>query len=402
MIFNNVRTLEGVAMYIKNGDRFWPTNSANTDIHKHLGSNVYEVMFDPDRGFYLKILEKFVIPSKLYGDVTSTADRIMKTYVERKGTTGVLLEGLKGSGKTMLSKLVSAKAGAALNIPTVLIGSPFKGPAFINLLKDIGEAVLIFDEFEKMYDNNMGEQNELLSLFDGVFTSRSLILVTCNNSYRVSEFFKNRPGRIYYSLSFQGLKGEFIQEYCQDRLNNKSHIPQILDLAGLAGNYSFDMLQALVEEMNRYNESPMESMKFLNFKSDISDTTRYNVQVTFQGSVIEAVPYRGFPLMSKTPTVYFKEAIPDGIANHGKVAKPAAKVSDDAHNANLASLTILEDEDDEYEGDSSSSPCSVLLSQEMLISKDHANQVYTYKHPSGAVFVFSGWAGGDFTPFDAM
>jgi hypothetical protein len=385
-------------MYIKEGDSFWPVAEENMDIHKTLGPHAYEVMAHPQRGFYLQKVSSFQIPAKLYGDIDKTSERILNTYSQRKGTTGVLLDGLKGSGKTMLAKLVSAKAAERLGIPTILVGAAYGGPAFIKLLKDIGESVLIFDEFEKLYDNEKGEQNELLSLFDGVFTSRSLILVTCNSSYRVSEFFKNRPGRIYYSLHFDGLGADFIKDYCEDRLNEKKYISKIQDLAGLAGNYSFDMLQALVEEMNRYKESPVEAMKFLGFKSDFHDHTRYNVTLTFRGQVYDCVNFHGHPLQRpKFCIQVMDDEIPEGILAGSPFAKPARVEEKAANSQGAVFLDPLEDDDDDdSDGD------RLWLNQSMLTGKDHITQTYTYQLPSGAVVVLAldlpkGW-----NHFDAL
>ena len=383
-------------MYVKHGDCFYPTSKANLDIHENLGNKVYEIKFDKEKNtFYFQASPEFKIPPKLYGDFSDTADRILNTYGKREGTTGVLLSGLKGSGKSMLAKLVSARAGADLGIPTILIGQAFSGPAFCNVIRDIPKSVIIFDEFEKMYNDDENEQDGLLSLFDGVFTSHSLILVTCNNEYRVSEYFKNRPGRIFYTLEFDGLDQAFVKDYCDDKLVNKENTSHVLDITGLASNYSFDMLQALVEEMNRYNETATQALKYLNFKAFTDNDTWFDVKITYKGESFKAKPLRDFPLFMESlnvivtgnnkPDFFDKDdsAVVDDSGRY-QVRKPLFGV-ESALNEVYST--------DSYDGEDAPRPKQVtsalILDKSMLISKDNASRTYTYRHPNGAVVVYS-------------
>ena len=48
------------------------------------------------------------------------AERILRTFLARSGSTGVLLAGEKGSGKTFLTKYISLQV-ARQGIPTIVI-----------------------------------------------------------------------------------------------------------------------------------------------------------------------------------------------------------------------------------------------------------------------------------------
>jgi hypothetical protein len=62
-------------------------------------------------------------------------------------------------------------------------------------------------------------------------------------------------------------------------LVNKEHINKICEISGLFGEFNFDLLKALVEEMNRYNETPQEALEMLNAKpQNGGDQTRYEVR----------------------------------------------------------------------------------------------------------------------------
>jgi hypothetical protein len=162
--------------------------------------------------------------------------------------------------------------------------------------------IVLFDEFEKVYSSE--EQEAILTLLDGVFPSKKLFMLTCNDKWRVDSHMRNRPGRIYYMIDYKGLDMQFIMEYCGDNLVNKLHIPKLCSIASLFNQFNFDMLKALVEEMNRYNETPEEALKMLNAKPEFDDGNKYNTQLSFKGipvdqNHLEAREWKGNPLQNK-------------------------------------------------------------------------------------------------------
>jgi len=88
-------------------------------------------------------------------------------------------------------------------------------------------------------------------------------------------------------LDFKGLEQDFIIEYCEDNLKNKTHIQGVCRVAAMFDQFNFDMLKALIEEMNRYNESPSESMKMLNAKPEFGGDSKYKVSLQVKGLDIE-------------------------------------------------------------------------------------------------------------------
>jgi hypothetical protein len=160
---------------------------------------------------------------------------------------------------------------------------------------------VLFDEFEKVYDSQ--EQEAMLTLLDGVFPSKKLFVITCNDKWRVDSHMRNRPGRIYYMLDYKGLTHDFIIEYCEDNLKNKTYIERICSIASLFSQFNFDMLKALIEEMNRYDESPEEALKMLNAKPEFDDGNKYITNLNFKGIPVdqkhlEQREWKGNPLQS--------------------------------------------------------------------------------------------------------
>ena len=252
--------------YLKTENRWSLTPDAMLDVRDALPAGNYTVCQHPmTKEYYLEESEMFSLPSKLYGKVVRHGNRILETFQNRQPDTqvGVFLSGTKGSGKTLLAKYIANVS----DLPVIIVNTPFSDERFMRTIQGIRQpAVVIFDEFEKLYDKDA--QESILTLFDGVYTARNKIMViTCNDKYSVRDFFHNRPSRLRYAIAFSGLDSEFIQEYCNDRLEDSpKYLEGILGLAAACEEFNFDMLQTLVDELNRYGGELSESVEILNVK----------------------------------------------------------------------------------------------------------------------------------------
>lgn len=277
-----------MAYYLRNGNTYRVTDEAAMDLHTELPAGNYIIKEDQFGNLYLEETDKFKPLPKYYGTTLRNVDRIHRTFADRPATTGVMLTGEKGSGKTLLAKELSIK-GYELGMPTIIINQDWHGDKFNKFMQDIDTpAVILFDEFEKVYSSQ--KQESILTLLDGVFPSKKLFVLTCNDKWRIDAHMRNRPGRIFYMLDFKGLARDFIIEYCEDNLNAKEHIGQICKIATLFNEFNFDMLKAMVEDMNRYNETPQEVMALLNAKPEYDNTNTERFKVELWAENGEKIP----------------------------------------------------------------------------------------------------------------
>lgn len=217
------------------------------------------------------------VPPKIYGDAQKMADRIVTTFLDRNTLnlkTGVLLAGLKGSGKTLISALAINKLITEHGAACIRIKQPIPGEALERMIGTSDQPIILdFDEYEKVYridgDGDVGDvakrmQESLLGLLSGGMVKNLLSLFQVNKSSRINEFFINRPNRIFYTLEFGGLPRAVIAQFAEDRLPETVRSDFVRRITRIP-EVSFDILTSITEEILRYNCSVEEAMRLMGF-----------------------------------------------------------------------------------------------------------------------------------------
>lgn len=215
--------------FIKIGDRLViKPNGADYDL---IPSKVYDLSFDRYMGEDIfKENGELSLPSKVY---TSKKDEFFKkrvlTYFNNAftDTTGVMLAGTKGTGKTIMAKVLAKES----NLPIIIVDPQYPESRLIKYFKQISTPVcILFDEVDKSFDTE-----KMLDFLDGLQkTSKKLVIMTCNNLGKVSEYLQDRCSRIRYlrkyttddNLEFlniliedMGIKNvEEVSKYCRENI----------------------------------------------------------------------------------------------------------------------------------------------------------------------------------------
>ena len=273
-------------LYQNNDVNVFPQDAIN--IKTKLEPAIYSVNVSM-AGYYLtRTSDAFTMPEKVYGDMLTHAKRIIETFVDRSKknlNTGALLSGIKGSGKTLQVKTIANML--VKHMPVLMVNHSFSPNGLSEFLNTIdARCCVIFDEFEKNFSSNDSEdadrtavQNGFLTMLDGTSTSTKLFLFTCNDLDKINTYLLNRPGRIFYHFKFEALSDDTLTMYAEDRLNNKTFIEDLqMVKARLEDSFTFDIMQSIVEESNRYNEAPSKFLRYMNLRGEHGER-RYNMRV---------------------------------------------------------------------------------------------------------------------------
>lgn len=300
-----------MTVFLRRGTSFRPASEVSLDMHQVLPPSNYIIKVDSlTEQLYFDTVDSFALPSRLYGNTEKQANRVLNTFEHRSNSTGILLSGEKGSGKTLLAKTI-CNYGAERGYPTIVINQPYVGDQFNELIQNVDQpAIVFFDEFEKVYDRD--DQEKLLTLLDGTFPTKKLFIFTVNDPWRIDSHMRNRPGRIFYMLDFKGLSIEFVREYCEENLNNQQYTEQVCQVARMFNQFNFDMLKALIEEMNRYNESAYDALEMLNTKPSGESDGEYDLILSVGGKIVKHNnTWNGNPLAKTRGTIDVYYSCPD-------------------------------------------------------------------------------------------
>ena len=214
----------------------------------------YEPQYDRYSGeITLKVVNKLELPDKVYSTVNDDKfiNKVLAQYKNVNfGVLGVMLAGLKGSGKSVMAKNIAIQS----NLPIIVMDKTFPAHKLKTLFAKLADvdACILFDEIDKIgedYDDDL-----LLQVLDGMNTAgRKLVVFTCNDTEEVNEYLIDRCSRIRYWKEFDEMSASMINQVLTDNLDDKSKIDELTDFVQQNLEcISFDNILSFVKEVNYY------------------------------------------------------------------------------------------------------------------------------------------------------
>ena len=247
----------GKQIWLQDGNVFSQGSATTVSHPEGLPKGIYEVKVSMT-GFYLsKIAESFAFDYKLYGLNQKFIDYVLKTYENTTGNLGVLLDGIKGTGKTVTAKELCNN----LQLPVILVQS--MGDSNDKLIKYLSttinfDCIFFFDEYEKEFKDS----SDVLSFMDGTYNSiyRKIFLLT-TNELNVDSNLLGRPSRIRYKKSFSNLSEEVTREILNDILKDKTAIEKVIELTHSMNIITIDLIKAIATEINIHGVEALPDIK---------------------------------------------------------------------------------------------------------------------------------------------
>ena len=243
-----------------------------------LPKGIYDIDFAPFTGWSItKTADEFTFNYKIYDLETDFINHVITAFNNCESNLGVLMYGTRGSGKSASAKIICNK----INLPIFVI-KPVQDMSTSNLIDYIStfnfDCVFLFDEFEKNFSK---EDSSILSIMDGVYTSkyRRLFILTTNN-LSVNENLLSRPSRIRYLKEFGNLSLDAINNYLDDNLSkeNYKHKDEIISYIDTLEISTIDILKCIVDEIRIFGyDEFIKSKKFFNTK-----TNSYNYYIRYE------------------------------------------------------------------------------------------------------------------------
>lgn len=257
-------------VFLKRGN-FYAQEEGNFEIQPTLDNGIYQIHFDSHTQEYSleRIQNEFIFGFKLYGVDETLTKHVVDTYNKQpvKRNIGVLLNGAKGTGKTVTAKLIANKIG----LPVLICDTPYPGLA--QFLSGINhDCIFFFDEFEKNFrmkcDNEDCAGEDLLSIMDGVYNSEHChIFLLTTNDLRVNDNLISRPSRIRYLKSFGDvISRNILEEFIDDNLKYPERKDEILTFIDSLSMATIDIVKSIVDEVNIHNCAVDTFTSFFNVK----------------------------------------------------------------------------------------------------------------------------------------
>ena len=322
------------------------------------------------------ISNNFNVPDHYYGEVQKYLDYYSQAFKKQNFSSGVILTGLPGSGKTALGK--SLCNFCILNgLKVINLNNVQYRDELIQFLDTLTSVVFFFDEMGKTF--HQGIQEKMLTMLSNNLYTERITIITENNPNLISSFIRNRPGRIRYAKHFSKISKETVIEVANDMGCTDAFLDELLkDYDGLTV-FTFDHLKALLTEHKFFPDMSFKQIvEYLNleFMSGVKTLKLVSYRYKDKNIPIEDVIVRpkkvllslienGGVIMTEFPLPKQKEK-DDTLDNNGAPLNrgfPSRGVIMDQIKLTTDDLTLMDDTTVEYKTNDAEVTFEIILSK---------------------------------------
>lgn len=276
-------------------------------VHDALPPGGYEILIT-DKGPVVKGTNlKHIDESGITPHLIARADRAAKSYRALGGSMACLLTGKPGTGKSLFQKLIINRFP---DMPVFFINQELGGELLASVINPLtNQAIIIFDEFEKVYKDENDEIVSMLSFLDGGIPHNHFCILTANRKPALEQLY-GRPTRIRYHWD----SGKVTPEEIRYLVN--LHLPEmeeerreeyIRTMIG-TGVSNYDEIFAWIQEIIIHQLPPTEISDGLNSGGDGNIPECYVAHA--KGRVVRnTVDWSKLPEDHEVDTVWLEECL---------------------------------------------------------------------------------------------
>lgn len=175
------------------------TDQSNTI--DHVPAMVYKAVVR-DKIILIKDRPTFNLPQLRFGRHKRYFNQITSGYSKDGNSTGVLLYGQKGTGKSLMAEELGNWM-IKQDLPVVMIDTPMTAAEIRIVIQAVGPCMIYIDEFGKVY-HDINDRQRMLTLFSDSSFQGTMFVITGNEGEEFSEYLFHRPQRFRYAIPYSG------------------------------------------------------------------------------------------------------------------------------------------------------------------------------------------------------
>jgi hypothetical protein len=177
------------------------TGVDQSNLIDHVPAMVYRARMTREGLVLIKDRPNFTLPQLRFGKHNRYFSAICAEYDPLGSSTGVLLAGHKGSGKSLMAEELGNWM-IKRDLPVIMIDDDLCHHTINLIIRAVGPCMVLFDEFGKVYSDE-DKRNRLLTVFSDTSYVGVMFVITGNCREEFGEFLVNRPQRFRFAIHYE-------------------------------------------------------------------------------------------------------------------------------------------------------------------------------------------------------